>query len=404
MKTLSVCCISTTFLAFVVPAFAQPDVTLPDNLPADAVVKLNMAFRPENKGFSEELMNQLSLPDGFAINVFAKDLGNSRILITDDDGTVYVSCMKEGVVKALRDTTGDGVADEVAMVFEGLRLVHGLVLDADAMLLIAPTTVWRAARDGNGGFAEPEVVIDDLPDGGQHPNRTAAFGPDGLLYISIGSTCNACEEPNPEHATMLTVGPDGRRRVFAEGLRNTVGFDWHPVSRELWGMDHGSDGRGADIPPEELNHIQAGKHYGWPWAYGDREVDPIIGDPQMKDMTKEELAKQTEPMVLGYQAHSAPLEMVFYTGDQFPERYRNGAFVAFRGSWNRAPSVGYKVAFIPFDANNRPTEFEDFVTGFLVDDGKGHFARLCGLTIARDGALLVSDDTNGVVYRISYTG
>lgn len=376
-----------------------------EKLPDGAAVEPNFAFRPENKGFSEARMEQLSLPDGFEINVFAKDLGNARILATDHDGTVYLSCMKEGKVMALRDTSGDGVADEVTAVFEDLPKVHGLALNDEAIYMAAPTILWRAARDGDGGFEDPEVLMDDLPDGGQHPNRTLGFGPDGTLYLSVGSTCNACEEPNPEHATILTISDDRRSRtVFAKGLRNTIGFGWHPQTGTFWGMDHGSDGRGNDVPPEELNRIEEGNHYGWPWVFGKRAIDPISAPPEEEGLSKEEFAARTTPMELGHQAHSAPMEMLFYTGDQFPDRFRNGAFVAFRGSWNRVPPVGYKVAFLPFDGNGNPTEFEDFLTGFLMENGEAHFARLCGLTLADDGSLLVSDDANGVVYRVSYRG
>jgi glucose/arabinose dehydrogenase len=196
---------------------------------------------------------------------------------------------------------------------------------------------------------------------------------------------------------MRTEG--GERSVFARGLRNTIGFAWHPETRELWGMDHGSDWRGDDQPPEELNRLVEGADYGWPLCFGDRKPDPLFDSQKVKD--KVEHCRKTQPPALGYQAHSAPIAMVFYGGAQFPADHRNDAFVAMHGSWNRVPATGYKVARVHFE-HGRPVRFEDFLTGFLVEDGRGHFGRPAGLAVTRDGALLVSDDTNGIIYRVSH--
>jgi glucose/arabinose dehydrogenase len=200
---------------------------------------------------------------------------------------------------------------------------------------------------------------------------------------------------------MLRVRPDGSQRaIYARGLRNTIGFAWHPQTRELWGMDNGSDWRGDDIPPEELNRIVEGGNYGWPFCYGDRVVDRYL-NPEPKGMTREQYCARTLPPALIYEAHSAPLNLVFYTAGQFPAEYRNDAFVTMRGSWNRLPPVGYKIVRIRFQ-NGRPERFEDFLTGFLFDEGQSFFGRPAGMAIARDGSLLFSDDTNGVIYRIAY--
>ena len=246
------------------------------------------------------------------------------------------------------------------------------------------------------------MLINNLPDGGQHPNRTIAFGPDGMLYITVGSTCNACDEPNDEHATILRSQPDGSNRtIYAEGLRNTIGFGWHPQTRELWGMDHGSDWRGNDQPPEELNRIQQGEHFGWPFCWGDRRPDVYLS-AEPKGTTKEEFCAKTQPPVLTYTAHSAPLGMVFYTGSQFPQEYRGDAFVTMRGSWNRNPPVGYKVVRVRYQ-NGKPVAIEDFITGFLNEKRTAQFGRPVGIAVAPDGSLLFTDDTNGVIYRMSYT-
>jgi glucose/arabinose dehydrogenase len=242
-------------------------------------------------------------------------------------------------------------------------------------------------------------LIGDLPDGGQHGRRTIGIGPDNQLYISIGSTCNDCAESNPEHATILKTGLNGGpRHVFARGLRNTIGFDWHPETRELWGMDHGSDGRGDNLPQEELNRLQQNGNYGWPYCFGNRQPDPITQPP--KGTTKEAYCRNTIPFTIGYQAHSAPIEMVFYKGSQFPAEYRGDAFVALHGSWNRSTPVGYKVIRIRFQ-NGKPQQFEDFLTGFYLGR-EGQFGRPAGLAVMTDGSLLVSDDDNGVIYRIHY--
>jgi glucose/arabinose dehydrogenase len=367
----------------------------------EGVTRDNTAFRPETLAPTADRIAALDAPDGFRVQVFADSLGHARMLAVAEDGTVFLTAPKEGKVHALRDGDGDGEAESVETVLENLPMVHGIAIHGDSIYLAAPGTVWISLRGEDGNPGEPEVLIDDLPDGGQHPNRTMRIGPDGKLYISVGSTCNACEQTDPEHATILRAALDGSdREVFARGLRNTLGFDWRPGTAEMWGMDHGSDGRGNEEPPEELNRLREGKNYGWPFAYGDRQVDPLMDDPREGGMTKEEFAATTEPAALTYTAHSAPIGMEFYRGDRFPERYRNGAFVAFRGSWNRFPATGYKIAYIRFE-NGQPVEIEDFVTGFLIENGTAHFGRLAGLAIAADGALLFTDDTNGMVYRVS---
>lgn len=360
------------------------------------------AFVPSPRTPSSERVEQLQLPDGFRIDFFARNLGHARMMAVDTDGAVYLTTPTQNRVLELRDTNGDGAADDVRPLFRGLRDVHGITIYQDRMYLASPTTVWLARRQGDA-FTDPKVIIDDLPRGGRHPNRTLGVGPDGKLYISVGSSCNACEEENPEHATILRVELDGSDRVIlAEGLRNTIGFDWHPETQQLWGMDHGSDGRGDNIPPEELNLLEQGNHYGWPWVYGENQPDPVWEREQPETVSR--FLDKATPAAMTYQAHSSPLGFVFYRSDMFPEKYRTGAFVPYRGSWNRCPPTGYKVAFVQFDSSGQPTGFEDFVTGFLMDDGQTRFARLAGIAVAQDGALLVADDSNGVIYRISYEG
>ena len=362
-----------------------------------------VAFRPERRDATEERVATLQVPDGFRVNVFARDLGGPRMMAFGSD-TLYVTRPEEGDVLALR--YGGATASERKTFVSGLAGVHGIALRESRMLLATPRQVFQIDLAA-GAAPQPRVLIDDLPDGGQHPNRTLGFGPDGALYVSVGSSCNACQESNPEHATLLQADADsGVRKVFAEGLRNTIGFAWHPASGVLYGMDHGSDWLGDEEPREELNQIQRGRHYGWPYCWNDRREDPVMKDPAGKaaerGATKAAFCAKTEPFVVGYDAHAAPIAMLFYQGETFPAPFRHAAFAAMHGSWNRKPASGYEVVMIPFDDAGRPTGFEPFLRGFLIENGAAHFGRPAGLAIAPDGALLVSDDANGVIYRVSY--
>lgn len=352
---------------------------------------------------TEELMAALEVPEGFSVEVFADNLGNARIMAQSEDGTVYLTRREEQDVMALVDEDGDGAADTMRSVAEGLPYVNGITIHEGMVYLATDTSVYRAPIEASGDFGVMEVLIADLPDAGQHPNRTLAVGPDGMLYITVGSTCNVCEDTNPENATILRANLDGsEREIFASGLRNTIGFGWHPETGVLYGMDHGSDNHGDDTPPEELNRLELGNDYGWPFCYGNRQVDNYFSMTPT-GATGPEVCAQTQAPVLTYQAHSAPIGWVYYSGSAFPEDYRNDAFIAMRGSWNRDPAVGYKVVRLHFE-NGEPAAFEDFLSGFLLPGGVTQFGRPAGLLVAQDGSLLVADDTGGVIYRVAYTG
>jgi glucose/arabinose dehydrogenase len=355
-------------------------------------------FRPELRPFTNARFTGLDVASGFAINVYARDLSHARMLGVHGDH-VYVTRPMQGDVLRLVDDDGDGVAESTVTVASDLLNVHGIAFDADNVFLATDKRVLRGTVTETGDFDDLEDIIDDLPDGGQHPYRTLAIGPDSSLYVSVGSSCDACKETNPEHATILRSSLDGTTRtVFAKGLRNTIGFGFHPETAELWGMDHGSDMRGNDLPPEELNRIASGADYGWPYCFADRKIDPIIDDPP--GTTKEAYCATTAPSVLDNQAHGAPIGLTFYDASSFPEEYRGDAFIALHGSWNRFPPTGYKVARIRFD-DGEPVAIEDFVTGFLIEDGLAQFGRPAGIAVAPDGALLFTDDDNGMVYRVA---
>ena len=288
------------------------------------------------------------------------------------------------------------------VVLKDFPQVHGIALRGNQVYLATPGEVWLSERTDDGSLSAPRKIADGLPNGGQHSSRTLGVGPDDMLYVNVGSTCNNCIEVNKESATMQRMALDGKSRsTFAKGLRNTLGFCWHPQTREMWGMDHGTDFLGNDVPPEELNRLSEGKDYGWPRCFGQQRIDPTRDKPE--GMTREAFCAKTEAAALDFPAHSSPLGFVFYTGSQFPAEYRNDAFVALHGSWNRNPPSGFKVVHVKFE-NGKAMRYEDFVTGFTLENGAAQFGRPTGLAIAKDGALLMTDDSNGVVYRISYAG
>jgi Raf kinase inhibitor-like YbhB/YbcL family protein len=326
---------------------------------------------------------------------------------------VYVTQRTPGNLVMLRDLDRDGIVDAQKVVLS-VKDLHGIAIRGNRMYLADVTHVYSALIRQDGSLSELSVVTRDLPDGGQHPNRTLAFGPDGALYLSVGSTCNACMEPNKENATLLRVDTNtGERQIVASGLRNTIGFGWQPASRRLYGMDQGIDWLGNDHQQEELNEVLEGERYGWPYIYEKGEFNPQ--DEPLQVTQPEWAAKSRNPVAL-YTAHAAAMQLSFYSGSMFPGEYRNDAFVAMHGSWNRKPSSGYEVVRARFNASGDFVAFEPFVTGFLVPQPKrdpplpgaqpyppdGYIGRPTGIAVAGDGALLVGDDSNNMIYRVAY--
>lgn len=386
---------SLVLLSLATPTFAQQGDGTDEQHPVSV-------FKPDLVDATAARIDTLKLPDGFTVEPFAEGLKNARIVVVGPQGRVYVSRRDQGDVVMLHDADGDGRADAAPMVVANRAGAHGLAIHDGRLYLATVKEIFAAPIKGDGTLGELTMLIGDLPDGGQHPNRTIAFGPDGMLYISIGSSCNACNETNPEHATMLRASPDGKMRsIIATGLRNTIGFDWHPATGEFWGMDHGIDFLGDDVQPEELNKLVFGRKYGWPHVFARDGINPQTTPPG--GISKEEWRAQSAPMALGYTAHAAAMQFVFYTGSMFPAQYRGDAFVTMRGSWNRKPASGYELVHIDYK-DGAPQDITPFVGSFLSDGGKTHFARPVGLAQAADGALLMADDANGVLYRIAYEG
>jgi Raf kinase inhibitor-like YbhB/YbcL family protein len=363
-------------------------------------------FKPAQVAPTPRRISQLRTPPGFKVRPFATGLKNSRVLAVAADGSVYVSRREQGDVLLLRDTNGDGRADGAPKIVANRPGAHGIAVHDGKLYLITVKEIFVSEINADGTLAGLQSIVGDLPDAGQHPNRTIAFGPDGMLYISVGSTCNACNESNPENATLLRASADGKQRtIYASGLRNMIGFDWNPTTGELWGLDNGIDFLGDELQPEELNKIEQGKQYGWPHVWGIDGINPQ--STPVGDITKEQWKALSQPMVLGYAAHAAPMQMVFYRGGygshSFPAGYVGDAFATMRGSWNRKPASGYEIVRIHFEGG-QPQSIEPFVTGFLSERGRTHIARPMGLAIWNDGSLLMADDANGSIYRISYEG
>ncbi|MBD8554244.1 YbhB/YbcL family Raf kinase inhibitor-like protein [Rhizobium sp. CFBP 8762] len=349
------------------------------------------------------LEKRIKAPEGFKVQVYARDLINPRMVAVSDKGIVYATRRSVGDVIMITDADGDGRAESVKTVASRDQM-HGIAFDGNKVFLITVNDVYTADVNDDGTFGPLTRIINDLPDGGQHANRTLRIGPDNMLYITVGSTCNECQETNPENATILRASKDGKsREIFASGLRNTIGFDWESGSGSLYGMDHGIDWLGDEEQIEEVNKIEQGKKYGWPYVYGMGELNPHMNPPD--GITLEQWKSQSEQPLAGYTPHAAPMQMTFYRGGQFPEAYRGDAFVAMRGSWNRRPPSGYELARVDFE-KGKPTKVEPFLNGFLLKDGDSFdfLGRPTGVAEGKDGSLFVADDSNGVIYRVSYDG
>jgi glucose/arabinose dehydrogenase len=341
---------------------------------------------------------QIQLPAGFRAQIFARDLNGPRFIAFSPDGILHVADRGKDRIVALPDVNGDGLADEVRVVAENLESPHSLVFHDDALYAGVPTGVIRLQdSDGDGVYERQITLIDDYPTGG-HSTRTVIFLPDGRMAVSVGSSCNVCEEEDSRRAAVLIYdGPQATgERTFAGGLRNAVGLALHPDTGEIWATNNGRDMMGDDLPPETIEILGDGTDHGWPRCHSGRIEDPDYGFPGACDGV-------TGPLV-EMQAHSAPLGMAFYTEGAFPPEYQGDLFIAFHGSWNRSVPTGYKVVRLPLDGQTPVGPVEDFATGWLDEETKQVSGRPVGLAVGPDGALYVSDDNGGFIYRIDYTG
>jgi glucose/arabinose dehydrogenase len=345
-------------------------------------------------------IDRIKLPPGFQISVWADGVANARSLAQSPGGTVFVGTWNAGNVYALRDENKDGRADRVMTIIGGLRNMPNGVAFRDGALYVAEIN--RVLRFDNiesklEAAGQPAVVTDKFPSDRHHGWKFIRFGPDGMLYVPVGSPCNMCDRGDP-YNTIWRMRPDGSGlEIFARGVRNTVGFDWHPSTRELWFTDNGRDNFGDDRPGDELNRApKAGMHFGYPHCHEGTIVDPEFGRGRR--------CAEFEPPAQRLAAHAAALGVRFYTGTQFPQQYRNQIFIAEHGSWNRSPGVSYngtRVALVRLE-DNKAVSYEPFAEGWL--EGRSRWGRPVDLEVLPDGSMLLSDDMAGVIYRITYTG
>ncbi|MBN1687340.1 MAG: sorbosone dehydrogenase family protein [Spirochaetales bacterium] len=340
-------------------------------------------------------LSALQLPQGFTIELYADDVDGARSLTLGSDGTVYIGTRAQGLVYAVPDRNGDGRGDEVIIIDSRLNSPNGVAFRDGDLYVAEIDRILRYDDIGNrlGNPPEPVVVFDELPSDAHHGWKFIAFGPDGRLYIPIGAPCNVCEKSDERYAGISRINYDGTGfEIFAYGIRNTVGFSWHPETGELWFTDNGRDFLGDTRPPDELNRAPVpGLHFGFPYLHGSAVTDPQFGGRGAGiDFTLPELE-------LG--AHVAALGMRFYTGTMFPEEYQGQIFIAEHGSWNSTVPVGYRISLVRLE-EGRAVSYEPFITGWL--QGRISWGRPVDLLVMPDGSMLISDDKRGAVYRVTH--
>ncbi len=345
---------------------------------------------------SSLMLHLIKLPKGFQIDVFAKDVENARSLCLSPKGTLFVGTRKAGNVYAIVDRDGDYKADQVYTIAENLQQPNGVAFKDGSLYVAEISKIWRYKdiEDHLENPPEPTLISDSYPDKTHHGWKFIAFGPDEKLYVPVGAPCNVCVSEEEIFATITRLNPDGTgREIVHRGVRNTVGFTWHPVTGELWFTDNGRDLMGDDIPACELNHAPKDYlHFGFPYCHqGD------LPDPE-HDHGKN--CNEFIPPVQNLGPHTAPLGMEFYTGNQFPQKYIHQAFIAEHGSWNRTEKIGYRVTLVTFDREGKSTSYTPFAEGWL--QGEKAWGRPVDIEWMPDGSMLVSDDLAGVVYRIYY--
>jgi len=348
-------------------------------------------------------LGTIRLPPGFVIEVYAEGVTAARHLALGAKGTVFVGAMRLGkpggmAVHALVDRNGDQRADEVIPVATGLDSPTGVAFHKGALYVAERTRILRFDNiEANLKTPPPPVVVvDNLPHRMSHGWKAIAFGPDGKLYLTMGAPCNVCDNraADPRLGTVLRMNPDGSGlEVFAQGVRNSVGLTWHPVSKDLWFTNNGRDMLGDDVPPDTLHHApKAGLDFGFPYCHAGEIVDPQFGQTRK--------CSEFTPPAQKLGAHVASLGLAFYTGSMFPAAYRHQLFIAEHGSWNRSKKSGYRISLVTLDAQQVPVKYEPFAEGWL--QGEQSWGRPVDVLVMPDGALLVSDDTTDAVYRISY--
>jgi glucose/arabinose dehydrogenase len=339
---------------------------------------------------------KIRMPAGFKIDVYA-EVDNARSMAMSPSGTLFVGNRNGDKVYAVKDTDGDFKADKKWVITSGKNMPNGVAFK-DGDLYVAEVS--RILKFSNiearlNNPPQPVVINDNYPDKTHHGWKYIAFGPDGKLYVPVGAPCNICES-DEIFATITRINADGSgKEIFARGVRNTVGFTWHPETNEMWFTDNGRDMMGDDLPPCELNYApRMGMNFGYPYCHGGTIKDPEFGN-------KKPCSAFVAPAQnLG--PHTAPLGLKFYTGNMFPAQYKNQLFIAEHGSWNRSKKIGYRISLVQVENNTKATSYETFADGWMGNATQKVWGRPVDVLVLNDGSMLVSDDHANVIYRISY--
>lgn len=346
-------------------------------------------------------LENLTLPEGFNISLYGR-VKNARSMTMSPDGVLYVGNLRGGdEVYALKDLDGDFKADVRYVLDSGLRMPNGVAFKNGDLYVAEVSKLWKYPNiESDFGKISKELIYDDYPTDAHHGWKFIDFGPDGKLYIPVGAPCNICESKDSIYASITRMNSDGTdREIYASGVRNTVGFTWHPETGDMYFTDNGRDALGDTIPPCELNRATApGQHFGYPYCHGGYIADPEFGEKY----PCEDFVKPAQ--TLG--PHVAPLGVKFYTGTMFPENYRMLAFIAEHGSWNRTPEAGHtghKITMVKIE-DGKGVAYEDFITGFLNTETNIAWGRPVAILFLEDGSMLISDDLKGAIYRVTYSG
>ena len=344
-------------------------------------------------------LDSINLPEGFSIEVYAENLENARSLELSPNGTLFVGTRRHGSVYALKDTNNDYHADRVYTLMEGGNMPNGVAFKDGDLYVAEVNRILRFPDIENNleNPGEPEIYFDQYPSDKHHGWKYIAFGPDGLLYVPVGAPCNICESEDKVYNSITRINADGTaREIVHEGIRNTVGFTWHPETGDIWFTDNGRDWMGDDLPACELNYAsEDGMHFGYPYCHQGDLPDPEFGN---KFPCSDFIAP-----VQNLGPHTAPLGLEFYTGNNFPGQYKNQVFIAEHGSWNRSTKIGYQVSLVTLEGN-KATSYTSFADGWMNAEKDEVWGRPVDLELLPDGSMLVSDDFGDAIYRIYYDG
>ena len=355
----------------------------------------------------DELLKKISLPDGFKIDVYASGVENARSMTISPSGTVFVGNRKADNVFALVDNDRDGKVDKKYLITDKLtNMPNGVVFHNGNLYVAEVNKIWLFEDveknlqkiDAVGYYPEEPILISDkFPSDKHHGWKYISIGPDNKLYVPVGAPCNICESKDEIYSTITRMDLDGKNQeIYARGVRNTVGFTWHPETGEMWFTDNGRDMLGDNYPPCELNRVQVpNKHYGYPYCHGGDISDPEFGSKYPCD-------NFVKP-VQNLGPHVAPLGLKFYDGNMFPDEYKGDIFIAEHGSWNRTKKIGYRISRVKIE-NNKSLGYEPFIYGWLEKDKNDAWGRPVDIVFLEDGSMLISDDYANVIYRVTYEG